>query len=324
MAAIQHVCVSDRPGLKHLAQRASLIPGLGIDGDWHAGQGHRPVSLLAEEDLHSLTNGKWRPGTYSENIICRDLPLATLGVGTRLRLGNNVILTISQIGKHFHQPERVERISGEYLMAHAGVFATVEEAGEISPGDTIEVIEEVPRSIPQAVIITVSDRCFRGETVDTAGPAVADLLRHELQAHIQHIDLVPDEKDAISEMLQCYCDQYSIDLLVTAGGTGPAPRDITPEATSAVVERPTPGFDEAMRQASLAKTPTAILSRGTSGIRGSTFIINLPGSERGAVENLEAIIKALPHGIKKLRGDPADCACCQPRLAKQQQRVMAG
>ncbi len=324
MATIQHICVSDRPGLKHPVENAHLITGLGIDGDWHASLDRRPVSLLAEEDLNSLTKGKWRPGTFSENIICRDLPLATLGVGTRLRLGNNSILTISQIGKHFHQPKQVERISGEYLMAHAGVFATVENGGELFPGDAIEVLKEVPRSLPQAVVITVSDRCFRGETVDTAGPAVADLLRHELQAHIQHIDLVADDKDAISEMLQRYCDQYSIDLLVTAGGTGPAPRDITPEATSAVVERPTPGFDEAMRQASLAKTPTAILSRGTSGIRGSTFIINLPGSERAAVENLQALIKALPHGIKKLRGDPADCACCSSHLAEQQKHVQAG
>ncbi len=324
MATIQHICMSDRPGLKHPAATASLIAGAGIDGDWHAGLGHRPISLLAEEDLQSLAKGKWRPGTFSENIVCRDLPLATLGVGTRLRLGNTAILSISQIGKHFHQPDQVERITGKYLMAHAGVFASVEQDGEVFPNDTIEVLEEVPRSKPQAVVITVSDRCFRGETVDTAGPAVADLLRNELQAHIQNIDLVADDKEAISEMLQRYCDQYSIDLLVTAGGTGPAPRDITPEATSAVVERPTPGFDEAMRQASLAKTPTAILSRGTSGIRGSTFIINLPGSERGAVENMEAIINALPHGIKKLRGDPADCACCRPRLAEERQRAQTG
>ncbi len=324
MNTIQHICVNNRPGLKHPVESALLIAGAGIDGDWHAGLGHRSVSLLAEEDLHSLTRGKWGPGTFSENIVCRDLPLATLGVGTRLGLGKNAILTISQIGKHFHQPEHVERISGQYLMAHAGVFATVQQDGEVFPGDAIEVLEEVPRSVPQAVVITVSDRCFRGETVDTAGPAVADLLRHELQAHVQHIDLVADDKVAISEILQRYCDQYSIDLLVTAGGTGPAPRDVTPEATSAVIERATPGFDEAMRLASLAKTPTAILSRGTSGIRGSTFIINLPGSERGAVENLEAIIKALPHGIKKLRGDPADCACCQARLIEEPQRVQAG
>jgi len=324
MKTIQHICVNNRPGLKHPVKSAYLTAGSGIDGDWHAGLGHRPVSLLAEEDVHSLAKGDWRPGVFSENIVCRDLPLATFGVGTRLRLGENAILTISQIGKHFHQPDHVERITGKYLMAHAGVFATVEQDGEVSPNDSIEVLEEVPRSIPQAVVITVSDRCFRGETIDTAGPAVADLLRHELQAHIQHIDLVADDKDAISEILQRYCDQYSIDLLVTAGGTGPAPRDITPEATSAVIERATPGFDEAMRQASLAKTPTAILSRGTSGIRGSTFIVNLPGSERGAVENMEAIIKALPHGIKKLRGDPADCACCQPRLAEAQQRAQAG
>ncbi len=324
MATVKNICVSDRPGLKKPVERAALTAGSGIAGDWHAALGHRPISLLAEEDLYSLANGKWRPGTFSENILCRDLPLATLGVGTRLRLGESAILTISQIGKHFHQPQHVERITGEYLMAHAGVFATVEEAGQIFPNDTIEVLEVIPRAVPQAVVITVSDRCHRGETVDSAGPAVAELLRRELGAHIQHREIVPDEREAISEALQRYCDRYSIDLLVTAGGTGPAPRDITPEATRAVIERPTPGFDEAMRLASLAKTPTAILSRGTSGIRGSTFIVNLPGSERGAVENLEAIIKALPHGIKKLRGDPEDCACCRERQVGKSKHAHAG
>ena len=98
--------------------------------------------------------------------------------------------------------------------------------------------------------------------------------------------------------------------MLTVGGTGPAPRDVTPEATRAAVERLTPGFDEAMRSASQEKTPTAMLSRGISGIRQATFVINLPGSERGAVENFESIVAALPHGVSKLRGHAADCGCC--------------
>jgi len=95
---------------------------------------------------------------------------------------------------------------------------------------------------------------------------------------------------------------------VTVGGTGFSPRDVTPEATRAVVERPAPGLDEAMRAASAARTPRACLSRGASGIRGSTLILNLPGSVKAAVENLEAVLDALPHGIEKLRGSRADCA----------------
>lgn len=164
---------------------------------------------------------------------------------------------------------------------------------------------------PRAIVLTVSDRCHRGEAVDTAGPAVATLLRERLRAIIVREDLVPDDRELIAKRLKAYCDGLGADLVLTVGGTGPAPRDITPEATRDVLERLTPGFDEAMRLASSAKTPTAMLSRAVSGIRAATFIVNLPGSERAAVENLEAILPALPHGIEKLRGHPGDCACCR-------------
>ncbi len=163
---------------------------------------------------------------------------------------------------------------------------------------------------PRAIVLTVSDRCHRGEARDTAGLAVVACLRERLGAVIVSHELVPDERAEIAECLRRYADELAVDLVLTVGGTGPAPRDVTPEATRDVVERPTPGFDEAMRLASAAKTPTAMLSRAASGIRGATFIVNLPGSERAAVENLEAILPALPHGIEKLRGHPGDCACC--------------
>ena len=137
--------------------------------------------------------------------------------------------------------------------------------------------------------------------------ALAELLRRELGAHIYKSETLPDDQPAIEERLRHYADGHGIDLVLTVGGTGFAPRDVTPEATRAVVERLTPGLDEAMRAASLAKTPHAVLSRGVSGIRRQTLIVSLPGSERGAVGNLEAILSALPHGIEKLRGDPSDC-----------------
>ena len=125
--------------------------------------------------------------------------------------------------------------------------------------------------------------------------------------HVYKVEVVPDEAEGIAERVKHYCDGHSIDLVLAAGGTGFAPRDVTPEATREVIQRPTPGLDEAMRAASLAKTPHAMLSRGVSGIRGSTLILNLPGSVRGATENLAAILPALPHGLEKLRGDPGDC-----------------
>jgi molybdenum cofactor synthesis domain-containing protein len=156
------------------------------------------------------------------------------------------------------------------------------------------------------VVLTISDRCAAGTTKDTTGPAVAALLREALHAHV-HVEVLPDGKDGVAARLRAHADSRAVDLVVAAGGTGPAPRDQTPEAVREVVERLTPGFDEVMRQSSMAKTPLAMLSRACSGIRGSTLIVSLPGSERGATENLRAILVALPHCLAKLRGDPEDC-----------------
>ena len=121
------------------------------------------------------------------------------------------------------------------------------------------------------------------------------------------MEVLPDEGDVIAARLRHYSDGHSIDLVISVGGTGFAPRDVMPEAVTAVIERPTPGLDEAMRRASLEKTPHAMLSRAVSGIRKQTLILSVPGSEHGAMENLAAVLPALEHGLRKLRGDPGDC-----------------
>ena len=159
----------------------------------------------------------------------------------------------------------------------------------------------------KAAVVTVSDRSARGERPDASGPVVAAMLE---QAGYQVLctRLVPDEQPQIEAVLCQLSDQQGADLVVTTGGTGFAPRDVTPEATIAVCQRLTPGIPEAMRQASLAITPRAILSRAAAGIRGRTLIVNLPGSPKAARENLEAVLPALDHGLEMLRGGPADCA----------------
>ena len=157
-----------------------------------------------------------------------------------------------------------------------------------------------------AAVVTVSDRSFRGERPDGAGPRVEALLR-EAGYLVTETALVPDEREQIEETLRRLADRGDIRLVVTAGGTGFSPRDVTPEATQAVCERMAPGIPEAMRAASLAVTPRGMLSRGTAGIRGGTLIVNLPGSPKAARENLEAVLPALEHGLKMLLGGPADC-----------------
>lgn len=153
-------------------------------------------------------------------------------------------------------------------------------------------------------ILTVSDRSARGERPDASGPALATLV----EAHgwrVARRDILPDDEMMLRETLCMWADSGEVDVILTTGGTGFAPRDVTPEATRAVVERLTPGLDEAMRAASLAVTPHAMLSRAVSGIRKRTLIINLPGSPKGATENLQVVLPALEHAIRLLREEDA-------------------
>ena len=159
----------------------------------------------------------------------------------------------------------------------------------------------------KAAVLTVSDRCSRGERPDEGGPLVAELLKNAGYEVIQTM-IVPDERGRIEAALRQWCDREPVDLIVTTGGTGFAPRDVTPEATIAVCDRLTPGIPETMRYASLQVTNRAMLSRAAAGIRKGTLIINLPGSPKAAKENLEAVLPALAHGLEMLSGRPADCA----------------
>lgn len=153
-------------------------------------------------------------------------------------------------------------------------------------------------------ILTISDRSFRGEREDLSGPALIEAIQ-QLGWEIVQTGLVPDEKEAISGWLIQVCDSGTTDLILTTGGTGFAPRDVTPEATRAVIERETPGLAEAMRQKSLQITPHAMLSRAIAGIRKRTLIVNLPGSPKAAVENLQSIAVVIPHAVELLQESPS-------------------
>jgi molybdenum cofactor synthesis domain-containing protein len=159
----------------------------------------------------------------------------------------------------------------------------------------------------RAAVLTVSDRSFRGERADASGPAVAEMLR-SLPAEITQQVVVPDEIPYIRRALLHFSDALGIELIVTTGGTGVDPRDVTPEATREVLDREVPGMAEAMRADSQARLPTAMLSRAVVGIRGRTLVVNLPGSPGGARENLAVLLPVLPHAIGKIRGEGGDCA----------------
>jgi molybdopterin adenylyltransferase len=162
----------------------------------------------------------------------------------------------------------------------------------------------------RAAILTISDKGSSGKRTDESGPA----LERWLRAHgvvVSATAILADEHEEISKTLAEWADKEAADLIVTTGGTGVSPRDVTPEATTEILDREIPGIAEAMRAASLAKTPRAILSRAVCGIRHRSLILNLPGSPAGAVENLEAVWAALPHAIRKLQGDASDCTAAE-------------
>jgi len=152
-------------------------------------------------------------------------------------------------------------------------------------------------------ILTISDRSSRGERPDTSGPALVEAVLAQ-GWKVSATRILPDEQELVAAQLAAWADSGEVDVILTSGGTGFSPRDVTPEATAAVMERPAPGLVEAMRQASLQITPHAMLSRATAGIRGRTLIVNLPGSPRGAVENLAVITPVLPHAVALLTEDP--------------------
>ena len=158
--------------------------------------------------------------------------------------------------------------------------------------------------LPRVGILTISDRSACGEREDASGPVIRSVVEERWQWTVTEQRIVPDERDQIRATLIEWCDRQQLNVIFTTGGTGFAPRDVTPEATRDVIEREAPGLAEAMRADSLQKTPHAMLSRAVCGLRGSTLIVNLPGSPKAVRENLATIAAALPHAIDLLKDAP--------------------
>lgn len=306
MGKIVAICTSDKKGMRKKDHgEGLLVREFGLEDDAHAsGEWHRQVSLLAIESIDKMrAKGlNVNPGDFGENITTEGLTLYELPIGTRLRLGDEAIGEVSQIGKECHTRCAIYYQAGDCVMPREGIFIRVLRGGRIKNGDPIEI----DNKIITVGIITASDKGSKGEREDLSGPAIGEIIE-KIGGIVLEYAVLPDDKDKLAETMRKFADQKKLDLIFTTGGTGFSPRDNTPEATLSVIERQVPGLPEAMRAAGMANNPKAMLSRATAGIRGQSLIINLPGSVRGVRENLEVLLPALPHGVEILRGIGGEC-----------------
>lgn len=306
MAKVSAICISEKRGIqKKYVDSAVFLTDFGIEGDAHAGKWHRQVSLLSKKDIDDFIarGAEVFPGAFGENLIIDGIDFSKLEMQTRIKCGE-VILELTQRGKECHTHCQIYHKMGECIMPVLGVFSKVVYGGKMKVGDEVTIMENNEKKFTAAVM-TLSDRCFNKEREDLSGPTVTKRLQEEGYEVIEQL-LLPDTKELIKKELIRLADQREVDLIITTGGTGFSNRDNTPEATREVIEKEAPGISEAIRYESLKITPHAMLSRGVSGIRKKTLIINLPGSPKACLESMDVFMKSLPHALKLLKGEKVD------------------
>lgn len=307
MGKVYSVSTSEKKGMRKTNRdEVELLNDFGINGDAHAGKWHRQVSFLAKESIEKMVSLglNVKSGDFAENITTQGVDLCKHPVGTVFRI-KDMDFILSQKGKICHNKCAIYYQAGDCVMPKEGVFAVVRGNGKIKPGDELEV---VPKQALSVAVITLSDKGSKGEREDLTGKQVIDYVKSKIQTSFIRYEMIPDEKRILEDMLVDFADMQEFDIIITNGSTGIAPRDIAPDVTEKIIHKRLPGFEEAMRMESFKKTKHALISRAIAGTRKNSFIINLPGSPKGALENLDAVFDAIPHAVAKLQGDPSDCA----------------
>lgn len=303
MSKIFAISTSENKGeRKKNVEKAMLLKNIGIEGDAHAGFAHRQVSLLAIESVEKMRAKGLdvNPGDFAENLTTEGLDLVSLPIGTRLKAGKGVYLRVTQIGKECHNRCAIYYQAGDCVMPREGIFTEVLLGGQIFAGDPLVVYPSY-----RFAVITASDKGAAGKREDMSGPLIKEMLLPWGDVVEYHI--LPDEQQELADMMKHLADVEKVDLIITTGGTGLSPRDVTPEATRSVIEREVPGIPEAMRLESLKVTPKAMLSRAAAGIRGKTLIINLPGSPKAVRENLAVFQQVIDHALEILSARGGEC-----------------
>ena len=290
MGKLLAICTSPQRGtVKTEVESARLTPEWGIETDAHGGNWHRQVSLLSAEKIENFRKKIWVDyGAFGENLVVEGYDFRNLPVTSRFAIGD-VVLEMTQIGKECHND------------------CVIKQGGEIHVGDEVTLLPPPENPPLRAAVITLSDKGSRGEREDKSGPLIVEMLT-AAGYQVEETMILPDEAKALKAQLIRLADGRQVNLILTTGGTGFAPRDITPEATYAVADRNAPGIAEAMRYHSLSITPRGMLSRAASVLRGKTLIVNLPGSPKAVKENLEYILPSLEHGVRIAAGLDGECA----------------
>ena len=282
----------------------AVVDGRGLVGDAHAGAWHRQVSLLGQQSIDRFkaeTGRDIRPGEFAENLTLSGADLTRLAVLDRLRIGP-VELEITQIGKECHGDAcTIFREVGRCVMPKEGLFARVVRGGTVRPGDEGEVIPRLLR----IRILTLSDRAAAGEYADRSGPRIRQLLDEFFADKRWHVEIdatvLPDDAERLTAELSTARDE-AVDVVLTTGGTGVGPRDITPQTVEAFCDRTIPGIMEHIRVKYGAQHPNALLSRGLAAVAGTMQIYTLPGSVRAVAEYTAEILKTLEHVLLTLHG----------------------
>lgn len=301
---VTSVNISKEKGTTKQPVEEILLDETGIAGDAHSGRWHRQVSLLAADriDEFSATTGKnFKAGDFAENITLRGIDLGEVAVLDRFRIGQ-VELETTQIGKDCHgEGCAIFREVGKCIMPQEGIFCRVVRGGSVRPGDRVEYL---PKTLGFRVI-TLSDRACRGDYPDRSGPRIVELLEEFLGTRRWHPEIsktvLPDDSEKLRNELVAARDA-GVDVVLTTGGTGVGPRDITPETVTEFCEKIIPGIMEAIRIKFGLNKPNALLSRSVAGVAGRTLVFALPGSVKAVEEYLGEIVKSLEHLIYMLHG----------------------
>lgn len=304
MGKIVSINISENKGTaKTPVIKGVLKEEYGLIGDAHSGNWHRQVSLLDIESIRKVQESgvKINMGDFAENITTEGINLENVKIGDIIKAGS-AVLEVTQIGKECHDMCEIRKKVGDCIMPKKGVFTRVIKGGEISAGESIKYLYPI-----NVGILTLSDKGSKGEREDLSGQMIKDIVK-KINGQVLKYEILPDEFEEIKSKLTNWCEpNQKIDIILTTGGTGFSLRDITPEATQSVIQRLAPGLSEAMRFEGYKNNSKAILSRGISGIRNNTLIVNLPGSVRGVRESLEVLLDVVTHGIEILKGRDSEC-----------------